>query len=127
SSDGTVTRVEETDGKTVSYLPNGTVITEETSSDPRWGGPVQYSSKVTLETPGLSSLAMSRVRSVQGLTGQSPFDFSTLSEQLTVDGATSSWQYEPATRTLTSTSVEGYLQRTVFDSSGRVSRVSRPG
>jgi len=127
SPDGTVTRIERSAGRTVVHTPDGTVATQQLSDDPRFGSSASYASKVTIAVPQLAPFIVDRRQTIEGQSGASLFAFSRLVEKTTVNGGTSTSQFEPAIRTWTFTSAEGRINRVVLDAQGRVALTRVPG
>jgi len=117
--DGTTTvSVTGTDGKTTSTAPDGTVSTVTRGPDPRFGMSAPLPSQ-TVTTPGGLTATTATTRTANLTDPDDPLSLVTLTDQLTINGRTSTSVYDAATRTTTSTSAAGRVSTTEIDALGR--------
>ncbi len=106
------------DGRRV-VQSDGTILETALHTDPRFGPQAQFLGQRATQTPSGLRQEMTATREYQYA---DPADLSSVShrtETSTVNGSTTVKEWDVATHTLTVTSPEGRMSRTVFDDQGR--------
>ncbi|MBW2292551.1 MAG: hypothetical protein JRG94_09590 [Deltaproteobacteria bacterium] len=115
------------DGSIVITMPDGTIETREFGPDPRFDmqAPVLVSRSVTL--PSTLSLQTSVTREIVLGDPLDPLSLSSMSEQITVAGETSTFVTDARARTVTMTSPEGRGGQIGYDDLGRLASFTGNG
>ena len=89
------------DGSRRLTYPNGTVLDEVDGPDPRFGMQAPMLKSQVLTTPGGKTQVITRTQSVTLTNPSDLLSLSTLSSTITIDGRTTTTNYDATTRTLT--------------------------
>ena len=107
--------------------PDGTVLSEQTSTDPRWGGQVRVTDFVGMRLPSANAATISFGRRVQLTNPLDPTTVVKQTDSLVVAGQTFRGVFDAATRIFTTTSPEGRSSSLALDVKGRVTQVATAG
>jgi RHS repeat-associated protein len=125
---GLVTSTTETpNGSSTTTYPNGTVVSTSLAPDPRFGMRAPYQASSRIDVPGLASVSGQKTRSVTLADRDDPTSVVSLKETTTVNGKTTTAEYDRATHTMVMTSAMGRTSRTTLDAKGRAVRIETPG
>jgi RHS repeat-associated protein len=121
------TSIEDPVGVFMSQFPDGLDTEVVTRPDPRWGRQVFLPERQTITTPGGLATTISATRTVELADPANPLSLTKLTDNITLNGGTSTRVFNAATRTETSTSAAGRQSTAVLDALGRVAQVGVGG
>jgi RHS repeat-associated protein len=123
SKTGAVTSVEaRRDGTLHSTYEDGTNVTLVAAPDPRWGVLAPAIEKLTVVTPGGRTKTTTEKRTASFTSDDPITGLATMTNEITVNGRTTTRKYDAATRTITDRTPEGREAGTTFNALGRVER-----
>jgi YD repeat-containing protein len=126
--DGTVAEINlKPDGTQTTLLADGTIATAVLGPDPRFGMQAPVVASATVETPGGLTFASSQARTAVLNDPDDPLSLSTLTETSSVNGRTTTRQYDRSANTRTETTPEGRQRIETLDALRRVVRKDAPG
>lgn len=126
--DGTViTSTRHGNGVTQLDLPDGSRATRAPRPDPRFGLLAGFAGVDRLERPGGRRLDVTASRSVSLVDAEDPFSIETLSHSLTIEGRTTTVDYDGPKRRLTAISPESRRREMDLDARGRTVAARAPG
>jgi RHS repeat-associated protein len=104
-------------------LPDGTTTNLVIGPDPRWGMQAPLVKTMTATTPGGKMYTTSAQRSATLATPSDLLSLQSLTETVTINGRNYTSAYVAATRTVTSTSPAGRVEKATLDAKGRLIQV----
>lgn len=114
-------------GSTVLTLPDGTVVTQETGPDPRFGMQAPVLSNFSLTLPSGKQLAIVKTRTATLADPSNPLSLISEVETVTDSGKTTTYTWDADAQTATFASPEGRTRVLTFDATGRVTGFQSPG
>jgi YD repeat-containing protein len=125
--DGTATtRTEYTNGTESAAWPNGTTNFTTFGPDPQFGMQSPLATNSQTKTPGGTTRSTSQNASVILTDPNNTLSVKTRTEQLTVNGRTSTSTYDATSQSITTTSAGGRKMVAVLDATGRIASLQPP-
>jgi RHS repeat-associated protein len=119
--------VQGTDGRTVTLLPDGTVVNLLEGPDPRFGMQAPVPSSVIVSTPGGLTSTITMNRAVTLASYPDPFSLTSQTDTTVVNGRVYTTMYDAATQIFTTTSPAGRTYASTIDPQGRLLQYAFPG
>ena len=116
-----------TDGSSQVTYPDGAVVETVTGPDPRFGMQAPILKSQTLTTPSGKTQIITRTQSVTLANPSDLLSLSTLTRTLTIDGRTTTTNYDAATRKSTFVSPAGRTGTITLDARGLMTRAQLTG
>jgi RHS repeat-associated protein len=116
-----------TDGSRQVTYPDGTVANQVNGPDPRFGMQAPIVQSQTLTTPGGRTQVMTRTQAVTLANPNDLLSLTTLADTLTIDGRTTTTNYDAATRTLTLHTPANRTATATLDARGLVTQTQMTG
>jgi RHS repeat-associated protein len=107
--------------------PDGMSVAQKMDSDPRFGGDVYYPSKTTVSTPAGKQLVIDRNRQATLSDRSDPFSFETATENVSVNGRTSTTVFNAAAHTFSTTTAGGRSMQLTINGDSQPTLLSLPG
>jgi len=121
------TKLFKTNGTREITDPDGTLTTWVEGPDPRFGMQAPMTKSTTVQLPSGLTLQATSDRTVNLSDPNNLLSLSTQTDTVTVNGKSSTHDYNAANRTTTHTSPAGRTTQTVIDTQGRSTQISVPG
>jgi len=113
-----------TDGSSIINYSDGTVITMKHGPDPRFGMLAPVMESISIATPSGLTNDITQNRLVTLTNPDDPLSLQSIQDTTTINGRTYTYDYDAATRSLTTTTPQGHQTVSVIDSLGRVTSLN---